>query len=93
MPEKSSIFKEATQERDKSWAPTLEQWWMPSDPVSERRLVAVLVEMARCVLAGERGNARPLEGQELPSLPDAGALEGDASVSRVRHQADGCGEP
>jgi len=29
---------------------TPEQWWIPTDPIAERRLITVLARMAQCVL-------------------------------------------
>ena len=85
----SSVSKEETIAQEKSQMTATEQWWIPTDPVSERKPVAVLVEMAKCVLAGERGNTHQLEAEELPPLPDAEPFESEVSVLHVLHQAGG----
>ena len=56
-----SVFKEETQARGKSQTPTAEQtsWWIPHDPISERRVAAVLLEIARCLLS---------HAKELPAI-------------------------
>ena len=90
-------LKEGTQAQEKSQTTTPEQasWWIPSDPVTERRLVAVLVEMAKCVLAHteERSNSHQLEPEEPPPLPYIKPPAGEVLVLNLLHPADGDGAP
>lgn len=68
-----SVFKEGTQARGKSQTSTPERssWWIPTDPIAQRQLVAVLAKMAKCVL-----DARE---EPLPESPTE-EMSGDGTV-------------
>jgi len=87
------VFKEETQV--KSQTTTIEQWCIPTDPITERRLITVLAKMAKCVLdhAEERSDSHQLEPGEPPPLLYVEPLEGGVPVSDLLHPADGDIEP
>lgn len=56
------VSTEEGQAREQSQA-TPDAWWIPCDPIRQRRLVLVLAKMARCVLdhTGEPPSESPVE--------------------------------
>ena len=64
---------------------------MPTDPIAQRQLVAVLAKMAKCVLdhTEERSDPCQSEAEELPHLPCAELPESVAPVLDQPRQADG----
>lgn len=91
------ISEEEAQAQERPQTATAEQasWWIPSDPISERRLVAVLVDMAKCVLDHtEQGNDPcQLEAEALVHLPGAELPGSEVPVLDQPRQADGMVSP
>jgi hypothetical protein len=69
-----SVFKEEERAQGKSQTNTAAQgsWWIPTDPIAHRQLIAVLAEMAKCVL-----DAR----QQAPPESPAKEMSADDAVS------------
>ena len=63
----SSVFKEETKAEEQPHTTPAEQasWWIPHDPITERRLVLVLTKMAKCVL--DHAQELPPADGEIPS--------------------------
>ena len=81
------VSKGKAQAQEKSQTTTVEQWWIPSDPLIERRLVLVLTKMARHVLA---------HTEKLPPVRHTPAEQVGEPLDDVLerlHPADGDGAP
>jgi len=91
-----SVFKEEPQAQGKSQTSTIEHssWWIPTDPIAQRQLVAVLAKMAKCVLdhAEERSDSHQLE-PEGPPPPYVEPPKGDVPVPNLLHQVGSDIEP
>jgi len=90
------VSREETEARGKSQTTTAEQaaWWIPTDPITEKRLITVLAKMAKYMLdhAQERSDSHQLEPEEPPPA-HVEPPEGDVPVPNLLHQAGGDIEP